>query len=165
MPAEGEIQVANVHVGGLTSTGGAAFPFEAGARGEAVRLLAVHYSYQPFPANGSYLIFAGLSSNPETSTAPPASFLAFLADKAIYGASAYSINEVVGAAGVWQVRTSTQVIPLYGIIRPRRQLVVVHMTIGGIFEIKAEIYYQPVALGKTDLDALNLKYGKYRRTA
>ena len=163
MPREGNVQVVVVPVSAAANASGSAV-VEIGARGEAVEILGIHFGIEQFVSNATQVLHIGLSTNPSHELTPPVSTTAFLTDKAIYGSMDLSNAEVVGAAGIWQATVSTNVIPLYGIIRPRRQILVWRMEGPGV-PIRSEIYYRPLNLNKTDLDALNLKYGKYRRGA
>ncbi|KKL72562.1 hypothetical protein LCGC14_2083690 [marine sediment metagenome] len=163
MPEEGKTQVVVVTQTLLPGTGfGKAF--EMGARGQAVKLLAVHHSWGRVRAEAVLRSIIGISSNPEHATAVPPNENAFLGEKSIYGLVAFGYDVVVGAPAVQQVTWVSAVIPLYGLIRPRRQLMVGRY--GGNFELtwRMEVYYVPLDMEKTELDTLNLKYGKYRRT-
>lgn len=136
---------------------------EMGARGEAIKLLGINFSIESFPAQESQFMAVGLSSNPSHIATPPASLPVIMADKAIYALFISRHTESVGAAGVWQTNIETKVIPLFGIIRPRRQVLVWGFGGDSVSAFRAEVFYRPVSLGKTELDTLNLKYGKYRR--
>ena len=153
MPQEGNIQVVTFSKE-LTSPDFRSAAIEVGARGEAVELLGVHYFLETILTAGTFNV--GLSSNPEHVLNPPATTDLFLFDPAIYGKSGWqklNVNE-----------SETRVIPLYGLIRPRRQIIVWAWESASIVAILTiEVYYRPVQLSKTDLDTLNLKYGKYRR--
>ncbi len=164
MPPEGNVQIAafGFEVPGV---GSGAFAVEIGAKGEAAKLLAIHYSLQRvFPETGQRYQMA-LSSNPNHLLTQPPTEIAMLTDKALYAFWAFTHEEIVGAAGVWQAIQNTQVIPLYGLIRPRRQIFVFRSFAETTTNLRIEIYYTPISLGKTELDTLDLKYGKYRRGA
>lgn len=144
---------------------------EFGARGNAVRLLAVHYSSDFFQANSSAYLSCALSEDPRHEVTPPSTQELFHENaKALYGKYNWIHAQVIdaGAGEAYGVTgmLQTAVIPLYGIIRPRRQIFVyywLHST-GPQTRLIAEVYYEPVSLDRTTLDTLDRKYGKYRRT-
>ena len=166
MPHEGNVQIALVT---RTLTGGVPFgaAFEVGSRGEAVKIIAIHYSVGRFFGAGTLTnrLKVALSTNPEHALSPPATEGEFMNDKALYGAISVGTEKFIGAPGVEEVGWVTSVIPLHGIIRPRRQIIVGFWISQLAANFRAEVYYIPVQMNKTELDALNLKYGKYRRGA
>lgn len=154
MPAEGKPQVMTFSRN-VTSPNFGSAPIEMGAKGFAVELFAAHYFVEN--AVGAFNSHFALSSNPEHELTPPPTTNDFLSDPAIYGHSGSEIASTF-------LTSMTRIIPLYGIIRPRRQILVwVWDTATATNFIRAEIYYRLIELGKTELDTLNLKYGKYRR--
>ena len=167
MPQEGKIQT-KVAVALAAGNEARGVPIEMGARGEAVELWAIHHSIERLPSSSTSLVlYSGLSSNPELEGPIVPTLRPFIADKSIYGLSAQTWEVDIGIGGVVLNYQRTQIIPLYGIVRPRRQIwVFLHTTVPDISgEIRIEVYYRPISLNKTDLDALNLKFGKYRRGA
>ena len=162
MQDEGKVQVVN-YARTVTSPSFSSLVVEMGARGEAVEMIALHISISAIlPSTTQRSIVVALSTDPSHEVVPPVARIAMFSLKALYGFS----------SGFWQVgasggaRSSTEIIPLYGLVRPRRQILVWAWV--GITEeqtFRVEIYYRPVSLNKEDLDALNLKYGKYRRMA
>lgn len=147
----------------LIAVGVGSMPVEMGARGEAVELLGIHTSItQVFDISGFYLATA-LSSNPAWYPTPPiVTTQGLLEDKSVYGVGVI-LGQTITTVGAKAF--TLPIIPLYGIVRPRRQILVWSFQLsGGPVTFRVEIYYRPVKLGKEDLDSLNLKYGKYRRS-
>lgn len=164
MPEEGNVQVA---IKGFQTTTAGTFDsgaviIELGARGQAVEMIALHHTLGIILTSLGQYNLVGLSTNPEHELAPPEGVDLFLKDSAVYGVSNFSYN---GVGTNFARSERTNIIPLYGLIRPRRQVLV--WLCGNTDEIptdiRVEIYYRPIELNKVDLDALNLKYGKYRR--
>ncbi|KKL76935.1 hypothetical protein LCGC14_2039890 [marine sediment metagenome] len=164
MPVAGKVQVASLHISSNVSTG-QGFAFQIGARGEAVELLGVHYFYTGGPMNVDHSLLLGISSNPGHLTNPPSTLVGFLADKAIYGENIRDYRQLITVEGGRVSQIQTVIIPLYGLVRPRRQILVSLATTPSVQEVRAEVYYRPVTLSKIELDSLDLKYGKYRRGA
>jgi len=140
-----------------------AAPVEMGARGEAVELWGLHLITGEMAVVVSQSLMVALSSNPRHELTPPGGEDAFVLDPALYGMALVrkSTHTNVGEISIPQA-----FVPLYGIVRPRRQILVwsfIRPAANVVFRV--EIYYRPVSLNKPDLDALNLKYGKYRRMA
>ncbi|KKM65648.1 hypothetical protein LCGC14_1489110 [marine sediment metagenome] len=165
MPQEGNVQVVvpTVSVEAGTAKG---FVVELGAKGEAVALLGLHVGIEEFLPSGEFVVFVALSSNPGHLLTPPATSAARAGDKALYGATLLTGREVLDTSGGRTYTIPSISTPLYGLIRPRRQVLIVFFVNPGVLpKIRVEIYYKPLSLGKIELDALNLKYGKYRRGA
>ena len=162
MPAEGNVQIVSYYTT-LAASDFRSTVLEMGARGEAVELIGINFSIESFPAAEQQFMAVGLSSNPTHGDSPPSSLPAIMENKAIYALFMARHTEFVGAAGVWQTSIETKVIPLFGLIRPRRQILVWGFGGDSVSAFRAEVFYRPVSLGKTELDTLNLKYGKYRR--
>lgn len=161
MPEEGKVQVVSVtRLFGTNESNNAVI--EMGARGQAVELLGVHYTLSNLSAATSIGIEIGLSSNPENEGFPFIGSVTPNFDPSVYGYWDYSILTLTGVGHV--VREPQGIIPLYGLVRPRRQ-VLIFVFNGGTAELRTEVYYRSVSLVKEDLDSLNLKFGKYRRTA
>ena len=165
MPPEGNTQVAVVSFRAATDTG-ASVVFEIGARGVAVELIAIHYQFSGgWLPDANRQLFIGLSSNPVHQQTPPVSIDQFLVDRAVYGIGYHHFLQVLTVEGARTILLETLVIPLYGLVRPRRQILVATGASGGAIQMRAEVYYRPTSLSRVDLDTLNLKYGKYRRGA
>lgn len=162
MPAEDNVQVVSRAIV-TEATDNNSLVIDVGARGQAVELLAIHYNFRQFNANETQYLLIALSSNPEHELVIPATAALFLSDASSYGFLALNHLETVGAAGVWQVLLPVIVVPLYGLVRPRRQILMWRFAGDSSLSLRADIYYRPVSLNKTELDSLNLKYGKYRR--
>ena len=165
MPQEGNVQVstffATVATGQVVSQ-----VVEMGAKGQAVELLGIHTSFFQMRANSIARISTALSTNPEHLLAPPTSVVEMLRAKSLYGLSITGHETALVVEGGNDQSWTSIIIPLYGIIRPRRQILILGQS-GGVAgnEFKVEVYYRPSELSKVELDALNLKYGKYRRGA
>ena len=162
MPEEGNIQV-KVMSQLLTSVTEVSRVAEMGAKGEAVRLEQISLSIAPAFGELDISLAVGLSSNPVHLTSV-LNALGIMSDPAIYG-----VLSTMGGffAGGSQSLHRTISMDLKGIIRPRRQILLWAYASGDSSVVlgRVEILYRPIQLGKVDLDALNLKYGKYRRSA
>jgi len=138
---------------------------ELGGRGGVVQLWATHHYVGTWQGgNGNAFLFSGLSSNPDDVGEDAALGLDELfANKAIYGSAAWTSNNNA-AAGGWSSFSWTKVIPLYGIIRPRRQVWILHEVGQSLtHRVGLEIYYSEIDASKTQEAQVNYKYGKYRR--
>ena len=162
MPEEGKLQmVAFSRNIAADDFGGS--PVEMGARGEAVELWGLHLVIGEMAVVVSQSLMVALSSNPRHELTPPGSEDAFIVDPALYG---MAMARKTTHTNVGEISIPQSFVPLYGMVRPRRQIVVwsfIRPSATVVFRV--EIYYRPVSLGKEDLNALNLKYGKYRRMA
>lgn len=169
MPGEGstQVQVANFSVRTGTGITKTAISIEVGGRGEVAELWGVHYShFDLFPV--TYVegfAFHGLSTNPELLEAAPLAAMDhwdFAADHSIYGR--YMWRHRAQGVGGTSALIDTSIIPLYGLVRPRRQVwVIVTISFDGI-DAAMELYYRPIRLAQDDQDAIDRKYGKYRRS-
>ena len=165
MPQEGNVQVVvpTLAVVEGTTTGSVV---EFGARGEAVALQGLHVAIEGFSSAVELIVFVALSSNPGHLLTPPVTDAARRGDKALYGATIFACREELTSTGGRTYCVPSISTPLYGLIRPRRQILLINFINPGVTPtIRVEIYYKPLSLGKIELDALNLKYGKYRRGA
>jgi len=162
-PEDRPVQVATIaHRTGVPDTYEGA-PIEMGAIGEVVELLAVHYSLDVIGYPTNWRLGLGLSSNPEHLLNPPGSYEEFLVHNSIYGKMVLVWNWQ-GTGVVWR-EFFTQIIPLYGIIRPRRQVfTIAYEGVTSLLWCVAEIYYRPVDVDKVTKDLVNRKFGKYRRS-
>ncbi len=146
----------------LISAGQESMPVEMGARGEAVELLGIHTAITEVTNTSSFQLVTALCSNPAFYPTPPiGSTQALLEDKSMYGVGVIQGQTMTAVAAKVFI---LPIIPLYGIVRPRRQILVWSLAAGAAVVFRIEIFYRPVKLGKEDLDSLNLKYGKYRRS-
>lgn len=166
MPHEDSVQVVKF-ARNITSPIFGSAVIEIGAKGNAASLLGIHTSVSGLFVTDSLQLFFALSSNPAHELTPPATAAAFFNDPALYGSNAItSVLTAAGTTGRARALLVTLITPLYGLIRPRRQIIVfmfIHAT--NTLAIRAEIFYRPIQLNRTDLDTLDLKYGKYRRGA
>ena len=144
----------------------AGYPVEMGAVGDAVELIAIHYNVLALTHSSNLNLLMGLSSNPEHLLAPPADRVMFTVDPALYGTIINGwMRELVGESYGVGREYNPVIIPLHGLVRPRRQIFVVsyYALVFSVF-YRAEIYYRPKSVGKDELDSINRKYGLYRRT-
>ncbi len=166
MPDEGKVQIVRRSLVIPTGARPISTPVEMGAKGEAVELLGIHTSLFNFSSLDTFTLITALSFNPSHEQLTPTDRIAMIADPALYGTSLSFKSEDLTVEGGRVYEQNTQIIPLYGLVRPRRQiLVVLYTSIGATGHIRIEIYYRPIRLSKVDLDSLNLKFGKYRRHA
>lgn len=168
MPLEDEMQVA-VFYKRLPTLEVAAIPVEmGGGEGNLVRLWACHWNIEfTDTRDGPVFSFAGggLSSNPEHETGPGIGFQDFQSDKSIY-ARAIWIYAHDGIGDTTSFATN-KVIPLYGLVRPRRQLMMLVNLWGTLEEFNGfglEVYYTPFSVPLDEREEVNRKYGKYRRS-
>ena len=148
------------------SPGGGAVPLEFGAHGNAIKLLAVHYTLQNIFSGMPGQISVAISSNPAHDPNPLLGVDYLNEQKSLYGFFRRDWELIIaGEAYGFMSMYSTEIVPLYGLIRPRRQLLVwLFQNLTATINIRADIYYEPVILGKIQLDTLNRRFGKYRRT-
>ena len=160
-----KIEVACVY-SRITSPAYSSMPFELGGRGNAVKLYGISYHIDYFVVASTCYLYFALSSNPTHELTPPGNEDIFWADQALYGFAAKSMSSQFGAADYGAAAVlQSQYVPLYGIIRPRRIIfVAITLHLNYSIRTRAELYYEPVELGGIELDTLNRKYGRYRRT-
>lgn len=53
---------------------------------------------------------------------------------------------------------------LHGLLVPKRQILNVYQSLGASVGFKCEILYEDIEANQDDIDAVNRKFGKYRRT-
>lgn len=138
-----------------------------GGEGNLVEILACHWNIENSPQEDSFAAFLGaaLSSNPEHELLPPTQFDDFQQNRALYARQIW----VYAHAGIGDTTSffNTRVIPVYGLIRPRRQIMVVlnlWRPLETFTAIGLEVYYRPVSAPSTEREEVNRKYGKYRRS-
>lgn len=133
--------------------------------GEAVSLIAIHWHIESVAdAGGSALLMAALSENPNHEANPPGGVAEFQGDLSLYGMASFAEWAGGVAHGGRMAIYGVQVIPLYGILRPKRQIAVFANIWGAITGIRGEIYYEEARPGTDVVDAINRRYGKYRRS-
>jgi len=139
-----------------------ASPIEMGGQGKLVQLLGIHYICNTIATPpGAWHLCLGLSSNPNHLLNPPAGREPFIRDISIYG----SFIHLHRAAGDGTSHSlSTAIIPLYGLIRPRRQIFVIRADTTTAIEIRVEVYYRPIAIQGIIRNVIDRKFGKYRRS-
>lgn len=145
--------------------------FGVGRKDRAVRLLSAKYVISGFDAEPEQPVLRwafALSENPEHELTPPTLTNA-IDDKAIYALYHYrsetwlveALNEGK-AAIILQERTFQM--PLYRLLRPFRQILLLWNHSDASIKMRAEIYYQPATDVREDIKSINIKYGGYRRT-
>ena len=114
-----------------------------GGEGNVVELLAVHWSFELWQSGSTSWISLAISSNPEHLLAPPIDLAFFQADPALYGRATWIMRNNPPAA----LTATTLVIPLYEMIRPRKQLFVWGLINGdSLTGMTGELYYRPVVM-------------------
>ena len=164
MRQEGETQVLtyNQHVG--ESNPAVSIPIEAGARGELIAINSVRYSPPDIGTFAAihWVIMNALSTNPEHEENPPASIAEFMESKALY---ARSVQLHLSAADLPDHTIEVIHVPMYGLLRPRRQIWVIYAV--GISSAEVwyglEVNYRPVKVDDTTLSEYNHRYGLYKR--
>lgn len=180
MPHEDEMQVAvfSARPNVQTTDNGSA-PIEmGGGEGNLVRIWACHWAIEllkmPEEAlSGDLFLGLALSSNPEHELTPLEDFVDFQDNKALYARGQWTWNfrafaflQIEGAyASDRQAQTQTQIIPVYGLVRPRRQIFVWSLlAFTAAMGLTLEVYYTAFGATRTEREEVNRKYGKYRRS-
>jgi len=164
MPQDGRIQTATFSYEG--ATGYNSMPIEFGSRGEACELLGVHYHCLGLRTDQDSSFITALSSNPDFEVTPPVAIGEIMAGKSTYGllCIVQDFYQATADGLAMGEAVLTWIIPLYGLIRPRRQMWVWSISANITMPLVCEIYYRPVTLQDDEMDLLNRKYGLYRRT-
>jgi len=142
-------------------------PIEVGGRGKVVRLWAAHYHFwAPTAANALLRIADALSENPDHVGENTVTDGEMRTLTCLYGRSSF-VQQATGAT--YSKDWHTQIVPLYGIIRPRRQVWVMTCYFGtpatSLLHRTLELYYSiPEELPRPIIDTINRARGKYRRT-
>ncbi len=137
---------------------------ELGGRGRLVQLWAIHhYMLNLGVTIGAQVTWASaLSSNPNHEGDLGLVVVDFLGDAALYGTSLR--NEIDSGTSISR-DVVTQIVPLYGLIRPRRQIWVLCLEdLLGNRGFGIEIYYSEIPMPRQDVITANRKYGKHRRS-
>jgi len=170
MQVEGEIQVGVFYyrIPLPAATAYRSIPIEmGGGEGNLVRLWAIHYNLELIKAivPATYFIGIALSSNPEHENNPIDDFAIWQSDKALYGRHLWiADNTGTGNFAFWRKEA---IIPLYGLVRPRRQIMSILMfqySAELLCGVGAEVYYQPTGAVADEREIVNRKYGKYKRS-
>ena len=151
-----------------------------GGEGNLVRIWACHWTVELVKIGVSPTItdrFLGiaLSSNPEHELAPLIGFQDFQNNKALYARALWTFNHqsVIVVNGLDHAYASDRtallwqpkVVPAYGLVRPRRQIMVWDLLNGGaVTGMGLEVYYTAFGATRTEREEVNRKYGKYRRS-
>ena len=168
MRQEGETQVLVAEMHAEASNPSISVPIEAGARGELIAINSVSYTPPDPDAVEHSMIMSALSTNPEHEAKPPASIKEFMESKALYAKNVlYVMGKAAGESYGWQIDIRTDVIELYGLLRPRRQIWVIYAVFMHGFEISwygLELNYRPVKVDDITLSEYNQRYGLYKRS-
>lgn len=142
-------------------------PVELGGRGGVVQMWGIHHYIDGNHGGASvHAIWASaLSSNPDHEGELALGLDDYFGSPAMYGTHVYSESQLyTPSGGASTIRHLTAVIPLYGIIRPRRQIWVQYfVTFAGSNRSGIEIYYSEIDATRRQEAQVNYKYGKYRR--
>lgn len=136
---------------------------------QVVSLIAIHWALEQLKdsgAAGAGLFMAALSENPNHELTPPGGVAEFQSNPDLYGMVTWtSFMDQSGINRSSQGIIGTQIIPLYGILRPKRQIAVfANIWAVSITGIRGEIYYEEEEPSGVVVDAISRRYGKYRRT-
>lgn len=140
--------------------------FGTGRKDRAVRLLGAMYSASGADlAAGGISWGMGLSANPEYETDDniPSSVNAFR-DLSIYAFAYQWRGSVLTVTGGYTIHLDTIFVPLYGIEAPSRQQAVFWNDTEASIRGRMELYYEPIDLGRTDIDSLHRVKGAFRRS-
>jgi len=141
-------------------------PVELGGQGTLVRLWGVHHYIANINSTvpAASLWGSALSSNPEHIGELAFGLDEFMRSPALYG-TWLSPYRTIGT-GSQSLSLHTGLVPLYGIVRPRRQIWVLYLVgSAGSDRQGIEIYYNDdVGRDKDLIDETNRKFGKYRRS-
>ena len=141
-----------------------------GGRGQAVKIWQVMHSLHAVATTprATWYWTSSLSTNPNHEGDHVIAIEEHVRDESLYGRSVFesqSLGMGVGDTGVDNTRVWTQIIPLYGVIRPRNVIWVTYVVNLGIANrYSIEIVYEPIEMSESEMNALNLKYGKFRRS-
>ncbi len=184
MPHEDEMQVAVFSARpDVTVTDNGSIPVEmGGGEGNLVRIWACHWAIELLRLTDSNAIdlFLGLalSSNPEHELTPLEDFVDYQENKALYARARWTYNSLTrivfqtngidwgyAYASDLQTQAQTQIIPCYGVVRPRRQIMVWSLlAFTASIGLTLEVYYTAFGARRTEREEVNRKYGKYRRS-
>lgn len=169
--ASTDIQVAHAYIE-IDEPGAQQFQtvsIEMGGRGQVVELWGVNYIVHDVLADAPLLqgFACSLSSNPEylRGGGPAAgyNFAEWGDDPSVYARWSWWFRRPAAASHYDEELVTPTPLPMYGIVRPRRQVFLCGEN--GATKLKAtvEVYYRPIHLAQADQDAVDRKYGKYRR--
>lgn len=128
------------------------------ATGESIELWGVIYSFKN-EENGDWEnIETALSTDPSHLLNPPA---ALIQESSCYAYFKRS-KRVTGTTHIAELESF--VLPLYGLVRPKRQIWIVANNIGLTQPFRLEVYWSQFKASLEDIATINRKYGKYRRT-
>ena len=166
MPQDDNMQV-GVFYHRASNPGQGAIPIQlGGGEGNLVEMWACHWNFELVDAGPATVVFLGvaLSSNPEHEDTPLENFQDFQSNKALYGRALIVADH--DGIGDSTIVIPQQVIPTYGLIRPRRQIMVWALVMPEIevMGLGLEVYYIPSGAPFIEREEVNRKFGKYRRT-
>lgn len=133
---------------------------------DAVSLIAIHWHIESLlHTASSVLVMCALSENPEHEIAAPIGVAEFQGNSDLYGMATWvgSFHSSVDGNSVARA-LGTIVVPLYGMLRPKRQVAVFANISGMLIGMRGEIYYEEETPSHQVVDAISRRYGKYRRT-
>lgn len=135
---------------------------------EVVSLIAIHWSIEAINWYGaSSLVIGCLSENPNHELTPPLGVAEFMSDPALYGLCSWAgtLTQAGTEGRSLMIVPATQIIPLYGMLRPKRQVALIAQISGvALLGMRAEIYYEEARPPTDVVDSINRRYGKYRRS-
>ena len=134
---------------------------------QVVSLLAIHWQLESMKNNAtSGLFVAALSENPEHELNPPIGVAELQGNLSLYGMATWM--QIAGQGGSdwgWATSSHTLIIPLYGILRPKRQVAVfASIWHTGVTGVRGEIYYEEETPPSNIVEAINRRSGKFRRS-
>jgi len=168
MPQEDkDVLIASIIFPHVEDSAELAQPMDTAARlsTEAIKLHGVEYNMSAWDRNlvDVNCIFC-LSSNPEHLVGPP-SMIEIFDSEATYAIYKWDGRAAVAGTDNGYARMfNTGIIPLYGLIVPRRQIVCLDNNMGSTIKMRANIYYSIVQKKSDIIETLNRQRGKYRRT-
>lgn len=134
--------------------------------GQVVSLIAIHWHLEQVKSStGAGLLMAALSENPEHLANPPIGVAEFQGDPDMYGMATWaSFSLVNGSDWARDSVTHSLIVPLYGMLRPKRQIAVFANVWVDYTGVRGEIYYEEETPSSEVVNAISRRYGKYRRT-
>jgi len=133
--------------------------FGIGHKDSAVQLLGITYSVKG-ESNAEFGYYAiCLCEDPRLLATPPTVFQMFNLD------SCYAlVSKPIVRSSFIDLLKATSHIPLYGLLRPFRQLLCLDMSYDAAVRFKVEIFYQVIRISPEESSALARQKGAYRRT-
>jgi len=143
-------------------------PVEVGGKGSVVSMVGIHHfspANTPELAAGAQIWGSALSSNPDHAGDLALGLDEFYSSPALYGTAVSTARLITTVTGAAATQYRSIYTPLYGIIRPRRQIWVQYLVgLDGSLRYGIEVYYEEVVGPQVAIDAVDRKFGKYRRS-